>query len=266
MMKPVLSVERLTVETIVDDTTLVRDVSFTLLAGQIVGLVGESGCGKTVTSLALLRLLDEKVIRQSGRIQLDETDLMTLSDRTLRRVRGGQIAFIMQNPMSAFTPVYTIGHQLIETIRTHESCSKREAKDRAFEALREVNLEEPDRILKAYPFELSGGMLQRVMIALAVCLRPDVLIADEPTTALDVYNQKLVLYYLEKVRASYGTAILLISHDFSVIAEMADQVLVMRHGEIVEWADVFDLFDRPQHPYTQQLLAQHGIQAGGMNA
>lgn len=266
MMKPVLSVERLTVETIVDDTPLVRDVSFTLLAGQIVGLVGESGCGKTVTSLALLRLLDEKVIRQSGRIQLDETDLMTLSDRTLRRVRGGQIAFIMQNPMSAFTPVYTIGHQLIETIRTHDRCSKREAKDRALEALREVNLEEPDRILKAYPFELSGGMLQRVMIALAVCLRPDVLIADEPTTALDVYNQKLVLYYLEKVRATYGTAILLISHDLSVIAEMADQVLVMRHGEIVERADVFDLFDQPQHPYTQQLLAQHGIQAGGMNA
>lgn len=266
MMKPVLSVERLTVETIVDDTPLVRDVSFTLFAGQIVGLVGESGCGKTVTSLALLRLLDEKVIRQSGRIQLDETDLMTLSDRTLRRVRGGQMAFIMQNPMSAFTPVYTIGHQLIETIRTHDRCSKREAKDRALEALREVNLEEPDRILKAYPFELSGGMLQRVMIALAVCLRPHVLIADEPTTALDVYNQKLVLYYLEKVRATYGTAILLISHDLSVIAEMADQVLVIRNGEIVERADVFDLFDRPQHPYTQRLLAQHGIQAGGMNA
>lgn len=266
MMKSVLSVERLTVKTVVDDTPLVRDVSFTLAAGQIVGLVGESGCGKTVTSLALLRLLDEKVIRQSGKIQLNETDLMTLPERSLRRVRGGQIAFIMQNPMSAFTPVYTLGSQLIETIRTHDPCNKREARNRIVEALREVNLDEPDRILKAYPFELSGGMLQRVMIALAVCLRPDVLIADEPTTALDVYNQKLVLYYLEKVRATYGTAILLISHDLSVIAEMADYVLVMRHGEIVEQADVFELFDRPQHPYTQRLLAQHGIQARGMNA
>ncbi|MDW2886576.1 ABC transporter ATP-binding protein [Exiguobacterium artemiae] len=265
-MKPVLSVEQLTIETIADGQPLVQNISFQLAAGQIVGLVGESGCGKTVTSLALLRLLDEKVIRQSGRIWLDETDLMTLSDRTLRRVRGGQIAFIMQNPMSAFTPVFTIGHQLMETIRTHDRCSKREAKDRALEALREVNLEQPDRILKAYPFELSGGMLQRVMIALAVCLRPHVLIADEPTTALDVYNQKLVLYYLEKVRATYDTAILLISHDLSVIAEMADHVLVMRDGEIVEQANVFDLFDRPQHPYTRQLLAQHGVQAGGMKA
>lgn len=264
-MKPVLSVEHLTVET-TNGQPLVRDISFSLAAGQIVGLVGESGCGKTVTSLALLRLLDEKIIRQSGKIVLEEQDVMTLSDRSLRTIRGGKIAFIMQNPMSAFTPVYTIGHQLMETIRTHDRCSKHEATSRAVEALREVNLDQPERILKAYPFELSGGMLQRVMIALAVCLRPDVLIADEPTTALDVYNQKQVLYYLEKVRATYGTAILLISHDLSVIAEMADDVLVMQGGEIVEQADVFELFDRPQHPYTQRLLMQHGMQAGARNA
>ncbi|HAZ38677.1 MAG TPA: nickel import ATP-binding protein NikD, partial [Exiguobacterium sp.] len=150
-----------------------------------------------------------------------------------------------------------IGHQMIETIQTHSRCSKREAKQQAMTALEEVNLTDAARLLKAYPFELSGGMLQRIMIALAVALRPSVLIADEPTTALDVFNQKTVLELLERMRATYGTAMLLISHDLGVIAELADEVLVMQQGRIVEQADVFELFDRPQHPYTQSLLAQH---------
>jgi len=254
-IEPILAVDGLTVRT-KQQVTLIEEVSFSIHAGQILGLVGESGCGKTVTSLALMRLLNPQTTQMTGDITLNGKSIQSLSERAVRTIRGGEIAFIMQNPMSAFTPVYTIGHQMIETIQTHARCSKREAKHQAMTALEEVNLTDPARVLKAYPFELSGGMLQRVMIALAVALRPSVLIADEPT-ALDVFNQKTVLELLERMRATYETAILLISHDLGVVAELADDVLVMQQGRIVEQADVFELFDRPQHPYTQSLLAQH---------
>ncbi|WP_214855813.1 ABC transporter ATP-binding protein [Exiguobacterium sp. s130] len=255
-IKPILAVDGLTVRT-KQQVTLIEGVTFSIQPGQILGLVGESGCGKTVTSLALMRLLNPQTTDVTGDIRLNGKSILSLSERAVRSIRGGEIAFIMQNPMSAFTPVYSIGHQMIETIQTHSRCSKREAKQQAMTALEEVNLTDAARLLKAYPFELSGGMLQRIMIALAVALRPSVLIADEPTTALDVFNQKTVLELLERMRATYGTAMLLISHDLGVIAELADDVLVMQQGRIVEQADVFELFDRPQHPYTQSLLAQH---------
>lgn len=235
-------------------TPLVQGVNFELKRGSVLGLVGESGCGKTVTSMAILQLLDRKTSKIEGSITLQGRELNGLSDKEMRRIRGKDIAFIMQNPMNAFTPVFTIGHQFVETIRSHTPCSKKQAKELAIEAMQHVNLPNPAKLLKCYPFQLSGGMLQRVMIAIAACTHPAVIIADEPTTALDVKNQKKVLCHLDKIRSEYGSAILLISHDLGVISEMADEVAVMQNGRIVEKADVFQLFDEPQHEYTKKLL------------
>jgi nickel transport system ATP-binding protein len=234
--------------------TLVDDMNFELKRGQVLGLVGESGCGKTVTSMSILQLLNRKTTTIEGSITLQGRELNGLGEKEMRKVRGKDIAFIMQNPMNAFTPVFTIGHQFIETIRSHRQWNKKQATELAIEAMRHVNLPDPIKLLKSYPFQLSGGMLQRVMIAIAACLHPAVIIADEPTTALDVNNQKKVLYHLDKIRAEYGSAILLISHDLGVIAEMADEVAVMQNGRIVEKADVFQLFDQPHNEYTKKLL------------
>lgn len=234
--------------------TLVADINFELKRGQVLGLVGESGCGKTVTSMSILQLLNRKTTTIEGSITLQGRELNGLGEKEMRKVRGKDIAFIMQNPMNAFTPIFTIGHQFIETIRSHTQWNKKQATELAIEAMHHVNLPDPIKLLKYYPFQLSGGMLQRVMIAIAACLHPAVIIADEPTTALDVNNQKKVLYHLDKIRAEYGSAILLISHDLGVIAEMADEVAVMQSGRIVEKADVFQLFDQPQHEYTKKLL------------
>lgn len=235
-------------------TPLVQDLNLELKRGSVLGLVGESGCGKTVTSMSILQLLDRKTSKIEGSITLKGRELNGLSDKEMRKIRGKDIAFIMQNPMNAFTPVFTIGHQFVESIRTHRSCSKKQATELAIDAMQQVNLPNPAKLLKYYPFQLSGGMLQRVMIAIAACTHPAVIIADEPTTALDVKNQKKVLSHLEKIRSEYGSAILLISHDLGVISEMADEVAVMQNGRIVEKADVFQLFDEPQHEYTKKLL------------
>ncbi|MGM0920539.1 MAG: nickel import ATP-binding protein NikD [Bacillota bacterium] len=240
-------------------TTLVQDINFELKRGKILGLVGESGCGKTVTSTSILQLLDRKTTTIEGSIVLKEQELNGLDEKEMRKIRGKDIAFIMQNPMNAFTPVFTIGHQFVETIRSHTSCNKKQATELAIEAMHHVNLPNPVGLLKYYPFQLSGGMLQRVMIAIAACLHPAVIIADEPTTALDVKNQKVVLHHLDKIRSEYGSAILLISHDLGVISEMADEVAVMQNGKIVEKADVFQLFDEPQHEYTKKLLNARSI-------
>jgi nickel transport system ATP-binding protein len=235
-------------------STLVQDVSFELKRGQVLGLIGESGCGKTVTGMSILQMLDQKTTKVKGSISLLGRELNGLADKEMRKIRGKEIAYIMQNPMNAFTPVFTIGHQMIETIRSHTSFNKKQAKELAIEALHNVSLSNPIKLLKSYPFQLSGGMLQRVMIATAVCLHPSILIADEPTTALDVNNQKTVLKLLDAMRSECGTAILLISHDLGVIAEMADEVAVMQKGRIAEKADVFQLFDAPKHEYTKKLL------------
>jgi len=235
-------------------TDLIQDINFELKTGKILGLIGESGCGKTITSMSILQLLNPKETTIEGSIMLKGQELNGLVEKEMRKIRGKDIAFIMQNPMNAFTPVFTIGHQFVETIRSHTNWNKKQATELAIEAMKQVNLPDPDKLLKYYPFQLSGGMLQRVMIAIAASLHPAIIIADEPTTALDVNNQKKVLRHLDKVRSEYGSAILLISHDLGVIAELADEVAVMQHGKIVEKADVFQLFDAPKHEYTKKLL------------
>ncbi|KAA6454703.1 nickel import ATP-binding protein NikD [Bacillus atrophaeus] len=235
-------------------STLVQDINFELKRGQVLGLIGESGCGKTVTGMSILQMLHQKTTKVEGSISLQGRELNGLADKEMRKIRGKDVAYIMQNPMNAFTPVFTIGHQMVETIRSHTSFNKKQAKELAIEALHNVSISNPIKLLTSYPFQLSGGMLQRVMIATAVCLHPSILIADEPTTALDVNNQKTVLKHLDAMRSQCGTAILLISHDLGVIAEMADEVAVMQKGRIAEKADVFQLFDAPKHEYTKKLL------------
>lgn len=242
------------IKTPIGTPPLVQDIHFELKPGRVLGLVGESGSGKTVTSLSLLQLLDSKTTSIEGSIRLHDRELNKLSAKEMRRIRGKEIALIMQNPMNAFTPVYTIGNQFIETIRTHTTLTKKEAFELAANSLHDVNLPNPLDVMRRYPFQLSGGMLQRVMIAISLCLRPSVIIADEPTTALDVTNQLQVLQQLDFIRSEYGTSILLISHDLGVISELADDVIVMQRGRIVEKADVYQLFDYPQHEYTKKLL------------
>ncbi|MEC0226168.1 ABC transporter ATP-binding protein [Paenibacillus alba] len=253
--RKVLQVSGLNVKVTTDQgqLQLLHDIHFDLNEGQILGLVGESGCGKSMTCHSLLQLMDHHTIVE-GSIQLGGRELNGLDPKEMRRIRGKEIGFIRQNPMNAFTPVYSIGNQFIETIRAHSKLSKKEAYELAAISLENVNLPKPYEILKMYPFQLSGGMLQRVMIAMCMCLKPAVVIADEPTTALDMVNQLQVLSQLERLRSECGTTILLISHDLSVIAEMADEVMVMQHGKIVEQANVFELFDHPANAYTKKLL------------
>ncbi|MBY0022036.1 nickel import ATP-binding protein NikD [Paenibacillus polymyxa] len=234
--------------------SLLEPIHFELKKGRVLGLVGESGSGKTVTCNALLQLLDRQTMDVEGSVRLNGRELNGMPAEEMRRIRGKEIAFIMQNPMRAFTPVYTIGAQFMETIRTHTGLTKQQARDLAITALENMNLPNPAKLMKRYSFQLSGGMLQRVMIAISMCLRPAVVIADEPTTALDVVNQLQVLRELDRLRTEYDTSILLISHDLGVISQMADEVAVMQRGRIVEQAEVFQLFDQPQHEYTKMLL------------
>lgn len=245
---------RVTAKMAQGETPLVHAVDLELRPGRVLGLIGESGCGKTMTSMSVLQLLDRKTTKIEGSIRLNGRELNGIRSDSMRAIRGKEISLIMQNPMNAFSPVLTIGNQCIETIRTHTSLSKKQAYELAVSSLHDVNLPDPSTIMKQYSFQLSGGMLQRIMIATAICLRPSVLIADEPTTALDADNQMRVLRQLDRLRSEYGTSILLITHDLGVIAEIADEVAVMQQGRIVEQADVFRLFDHPQHEYTQKLL------------
>ncbi|AET58067.1 oligopeptide/dipeptide ABC transporter ATPase [Paenibacillus terrae HPL-003] len=246
--------------------SLLEPIHFELKKGQVLGLVGESGSGKTVTCNALLQLLDRQTMDVEGSVRLNGRELNGMAAEEMRRIRGKEIAFIMQNPMSAFTPVYTIGSQFMETIRTHTGLTTRQARDLAISALENMNLPDPAKLMKRYPFQLSGGMLQRVMIAISMCLRPAVVIADEPTTALDVVNQLQVLRELDRLRTEYDTSILLISHDLGVISQMADEVAVMQRGRIVEQAEVHQLFDQPQHDYTKMLLhARPKLSLRGVN-
>jgi nickel transport system ATP-binding protein len=255
-LEPILEVNGLKVRASTPDgiISLVHGISFELKPGRILGLVGESGCGKTVTSLALLQLLDRKQTFIDGSIRFRGVELNRMSPRAMQSIRGKDIGFIMQNPMNAFSPVSTIGSQFIETIQTHSELTKREAAELAIASMEGVRLPNAADLMRRYPFQLSGGMLQRVMIAISMCLMPAVIIADEPTTALDAVNQLQVLRQLDLLRQNYGTSVILISHDLGVIAELADDVIVMQQGQIVERAHVYDLFDHPQHEYTKQLL------------
>jgi peptide/nickel transport system ATP-binding protein len=234
--------------------SLIRDVSFSLRGGERVGVVGESGCGKTMTGLSILRLHQSAMIRVSGEIRFQGRDLLSLSEQEMREVRGRDIAMIFQEPMSALDPVFTVGDQIAEAYRTHFPVSRKEARERAIDALRQVGIPAPERRCDDYPHQLSGGMRQRVMIAMALICGPKLLIADEPTTALDVTVQAQITDLLLEMSARIGTALLFITHDLGVVAETCTRIVTMYAGEVVEDAPVDDVLLAPRHPYTSGLL------------
>ena len=236
--------------------TAVDKVSFEIYKGEILGLVGESGCGKSVTSLSIMRLLKDTPGKVThGKVVLDGIDLLTASDAEIRNIRGGRMSMIFQEPMSALNPSMRIDRQMIETICLHTDMSKDEARRHAADMLGKVGIPDPPRVLKNYPHQLSGGMSQRVMIAMALSCDPQLLIADEPTTALDVTIQAQILDLMKKLQKEDQSSILLITHDLGVVAEMCTRVIVMYAGKIVEEAPVQQLFASPTHPYTQGLIA-----------
>lgn len=235
--------------------TAVDGVSIYLANGEVLGLVGESGCGKTVTSYSIMRLVSEPGEIISGQIYFDGIDLMDIPEREMEKVRGNKISMIFQQPQSSLNPVINIGNLLTEVFDIHENINKKVALEKSIELLRLVGIPDPAKKIKAYPHELSGGQAQRVMIAMALALNPKLLIADEPTTALDVTIQAQILDLMRGLREQIGTAIILITHDLGVIAEMADRVAVMYAGQIVEQAEIKELFNNPLHPYTLGLIA-----------
>ena len=232
----------------------VEDVSFDVDAGEILAIVGESGSGKSVTSLSVMGLLAEPGHVAGGSMEFEGKDLVTLSEREYRELRGNDMAMIFQEPMTSLNPVYRVGKQIVEAIRTHENVSKKEARERAIDMLRKVGIPSPEKRIDDYPHQMSGGMRQRVMIAMALSCNPKLLIADEPTTALDVTIQAQILDLLRRLRDDTGMAVLLITHDLGVVSETADRVVVMYCGQVVEEAEVRTLFDHPMHPYTLGLL------------
>lgn len=232
----------------------VEDVSFDVGQGEILAIVGESGSGKSVTSLSIMGLLAEPGHVAGGSLEFEGKDLATLSEKQYRELRGNDMAMIFQEPMTSLNPVYRVGNQIVEAIRTHEKVSKAEAKDRAVDLLRKVGIPSPEARINDYPHQMSGGMRQRVMIAMALACNPKLLIADEPTTALDVTIQAQILDLLRRLRDDTGMAVLLITHDLGVVSETADRVVVMYCGQVVEEAEVRTLFDHPMHPYTLGLL------------
>jgi len=237
------------------DLAAVDDVGFDVAEGEVLGIVGESGSGKSVTALSIMGLLPKPPARvAAGSIKFQGEDLLGFSERELRRIRGPGIGMIFQEPMTSLNPVFPIGDQLMETIRVHERMGATARRARAIAMLVKVGIAEPERRLRDYPHQLSGGMRQRVMIAMALACNPKLLIADEPTTALDVTIQQQILELLLDLREELGMAIMIITHNMGVVAEMADRVIVMYAGRIVERAPVAELFERPAHPYTRGLL------------
>jgi peptide/nickel transport system ATP-binding protein len=254
---PLIEIEGLRVVFHGDDgriTHAVDQVDLTVANGATLGLVGESGCGKSVTSLAIMGLLPKRSAEVTGTIRFDGFDLLDVPDDTLRDLRGNRLAMIFQEPMTSLNPSFTIGNQIIEVILRHRGGSQRQARERAVALLRRVHIPSPEKRIDEYPHKLSGGMRQRVMIAMALACDPRLLIADEPTTALDVTLQAQILDLMRELKAASNAAIILITHDLGVVAEVCDEVAVMYAGEIVERAPVDELFSNPQHPYTVGLL------------
>jgi len=255
---PLIEIEGLRVIFHGDDgrtTHAVDAVDLSVANGATLGLVGESGCGKSVTSLAIMGLLSKHSAEVSGSIRFDGFDLLDVPDETLRDLRGNRLAMIFQEPMTSLNPSFTIGDQIIETILRHRGGSRRQARERAIELLRRVHIPSPDKRIDEYPHKLSGGMRQRVMIAMALACSPKLLIADEPTTALDVTIQAQILALLADLQSRLGMGVVLITHDLGVVAETCDRVVVMYAGRKVEEASTVELFERPLHPYTRALMA-----------
>ncbi|MGA9872352.1 MAG: ABC transporter ATP-binding protein [Rhodococcus sp. (in: high G+C Gram-positive bacteria)] len=256
--EPLLDVQNLRVDFRTDAGIVhaVKNVSITLGKGEIRGLVGESGSGKSVTSLSVLGLLGSARARiEGGKIMFQGENLLNKTEREMRGIRGSHIGLVSQNALSALDPSFTVGAQLIEVIRLHQKVDKATARKKAFESLELVALPDPVRRMKAYPHELSGGQRQRVVIAIALACRPELLLADEPTTALDATVQKQVLDLLLEINRELGTAILIVTHDFGVVAHVCSEVTVMRHGEVMEAGRTTDVLERPKHPYTQGLMS-----------
>lgn len=255
-MEPILKVQNLHTEITMDYGTFeaVNGVDFELQKGETLGLVGESGCGKSLTSLSLTGLLGPKVRVSQGQALFEGRDILHLPEAEKRALRGGKISMIFQEPMTALNPLFTIGNQMVEMMLPHMKISKKEALARAVKLLTDMGIERPERIVKSYPFQLSGGMLQRVMIAMSLSCNPKILIADEPTTALDVTIQAQILKLMNELKEKYDTSIILITHNLGVVAQICDRVAVMYFGQIVETAPVKELFEHPRHPYTQGLM------------
>ena len=252
-MEPLLKVENL--RTVFGPVVAVNDVSFELHKGETLGLVGESGSGKSVTAFSIIRLVQEPGQIVGGRIHFQGKDLLALPEEEMRQVRGAGIGFVFQEPMAALNPVMKIGAHIAEALTVHGLASRSDARGRAIELLRAVKIVDPERRVDDYPHQLSGGMRQRVMMAIALACRPPLVIADEPTTALDVTVQAQILDLLREMKRQFDLSLLLITHDFGVIAETADRVAVMWRGQIVEQGPVRDIFRNPRHPYTRGLLA-----------
>ena len=255
--EPILKVKGLCTEfkTVDSRVRAVDGVDLELYPGETLGIVGESGCGKSVTALSIMQLLPKGVGKVvDGQILFDGKDMLKLSTKELLSLHGRDMAMIFQEPMTSLNPVYTIGYQLSEVLRYHMGMNKKDAWQKSIDLLKDVGVSRPEQIVRSYPHELSGGMLQRVMIAMGLSCNPKLLIADEPTTALDVTIQAQILELMGKLKEEYNTAILMLTHNMGVVAEVCDRVIVMYAGYVVEMAEVNELFDNPKHPYTQGLL------------
>ena len=257
-MEPILQIENLKTSFMTSngEVQAVRGVSFSVGKGEIVGLVGESGSGKSVTSMSILKLLADTARIKEGKILFEGEDLTQYSKAQMRKIRGGKISMIFQDPMSSLNPLIPVGKQVAEMIREHHpEKSKEDIKKEVLELFARVRIPEPEKRYKSFPHEFSGGMRQRVMIAMALANRPELLIADEPTTALDVTIQDQILKQLRELKKEYGTSIIFITHDLGVVAELCDRVVVLYGGLVMEEASIFDIFEHPSHPYTLGLLA-----------
>ncbi len=256
MKEPLLEIKNLYVNFRQGDKAIeaVRGADLKVYEGEILGLVGESGSGKSVTALSVTRLLPSSAEITKGEVLFDGREIFKLSEEQLRKIRGAKVSYVFQDPATSLNPVFTIGEQLIETIRLHQGSKEDEAFDTAVGLLKDVGMPSPKEVMFSYPHQLSGGMKQRVMIAMAISCRPKLLIADEPTTALDVTIQAQILELLEKLREELNLTVLLITHDLSIVAQVAEKTAVMQEGRIVEYGDTDLIYRKPSHPYTKKLI------------
>lgn len=252
-MNNILEIRDLKIKLLGDKNSIVKNVSFDVGKGKVLGIIGESGSGKTLTCKAIMGLLNQKRFSVSGSIELNGNDMLQMNEREVRAIIGRDISMIMQNPMTAFDPMMKIGSQIVSTIKAHTSLSKKQAYAMGIKELEKMNLNRVPEIMNSYPHTLSGGMLQRIMIAIALMLRPSIIIADEATTALDVRTQSIILDEFKKMR-DRGIGLIVVTHDFGVIAKIADDVIVMKDGEVIEGGTVHQMFYNPKAGYTKELL------------